>query len=188
MTERYPVMLDSVGYNRKPEGRKIGSITRRLQRSGPAEVTMTELSSAIRQGITWMCGTFGPSAHGWGAFLGMRLWALDIDNHRDGAQLVPGDECFVWPEGIRRRIASLGFTPMLCHSTAHATEGNVKFRTVLDLGETVMNEDEAKEIVRLILKRFPECDQACRNLNRLSFGATGCGLYPYWQGGEVWPS
>lgn len=188
MTERYPVMLDSVGHDRKPEGREIGSITRRMQRSGPAEVTMAELSQAIRQGHTWMCGTFEPSATGWGRFLGLRLWALDIDNHRDGAQLTPDDAGFVWPEGIRQRIVSLGFRPMLCHSTARATKARVRFRTVLDLGETVTNADEAKEIVLLTLKRFPECDQMCRNLNRLSFGATGCGLYPYWQGGEVWPS
>lgn len=188
MTERYNVMLDAVCYESKPERREIGSITRRLQRGGPCEVTMSELARAIRQGRTWMAGTFEPSGHGWGAFVGMRVWALDIDNHSRDRQLTPSDKGFIWPEGIRERLVSLGFRPLMCHSTAHATKDAVRFRTIFDLGECITDENEAKELVSLVLKRFPECDKSCSNINRLSFGAKGCGLYPYWQGGEVWPS
>lgn len=186
--ERYPVMLDGTAYDHKPEGFEIGSITRRLQAAGPTEVTAAELAHAIRQGRTWMAGTFAPSGKGWGAFRGLRLWALDIDNHRDGRQLTPGDTGFAWPEDIRRRLVSLGLHPTLCYSTAHATEDKVRFRTVLDVGEIVTDETEAKELIRLVLERFPECDQKCGNINRLFFGSTECGLYPYWTGREVWPS
>ena len=186
--ERFPVMLDGTAYDHKPEGFEIGSITRRLQAAGPTEVTAQELAEAIRQGRTWTAGTFAPSASGWGAFQGVRLWALDIDNAEGRRQLTPNDSSFVWPETIRQRLVSLGFAPMLCHSTAHATAEAVRFRTVFDLRERITDEAEAREVITLILKRFPECDQACRNLNRLSFGAAGCGLYPYYTGRQgAWP-
>ena len=187
--ERYPVMLDGTAYDHKPTGGSIGAITRRLQRSGPTQVTAAELAHAIRQGRTWMAGTFAPSGKGWGAFQGLRLLAFDVDNAEGKRQLTPGDAGFAWPEDIRQRLVSLGFEPILCHSTAHATKDKVRFRTVLDVGEIVTDETEAKELIRLVLARFPECDQSCRNLSRLSFGAAGCGIYPYhtdWQG--AWPS
>ena len=187
--ERYPVMLDGTAYDHKPEGFEIGSITRRLQAAGPTEVTAQELAEAIRQGRTWTAGTFAPHDHGWGRFQGLRVWALDIDNAEGKRQLTPHDEGFAWPEDIRQRLVSLGFEPILCHSTAHATREAVRFRTVLDIGETITDETEAKELIRLVLERFPECDRACRNLNRLSFGAAGCGLYPYWTHWQgAWPS
>lgn len=188
MHERYPVMLDGVSYDHKPEGGEIGAITRRLQRRGSCMVTAEELATAIRDGHTWMAGTFGPSERGWGPFLGLRLWALDIDNHMGKRQLVPHDAGFAWPKTIRQRLVSLGFEPILCHSTAHATREAVRFRTVLDVGEIVTDETEAKELIQLLLTHFPECDQSCKNPNRLSFGAQGCGMYKYFVGTDAWPS
>lgn len=179
--ETFSIMLDEHAYTCKPTSRDAASITKRLQRSGPVDVTADELACAIREGRTWMAGTFAPSASGWGEFQGVRLWALDIDNAEGRRQLTPRDAGFVWPETIRQRLVSLGFAPTLCHSTAHATAEAVRFRTVFDVGEHITDEAEAREVVSLILQRFPECDASCRNLNRLFFGSYGAGLYPYWQ-------
>ena len=176
----FSIMLDSERYASKPTSRDAAAITKRLQRGGPREVTATELARAIREGRTWMAGAFAPSASGWGQFQGLRVWALDVDNHKDGRQLTPNDSGFVWPETISQRLASLGFAPILCHSTAHATAEAVRFRTVFDVGERITDEAEAREVVSLILQRFPEADASCSNLNRLFYGAVNCGIYPYW--------
>ena len=116
------------------------------------------------------------------------MWALDCDNHEGDRQLTPSDDGFIWPENIRQRLVSLGFKPLLCHSTAHASKDKIRFRTIFDIGETVTDEAEAREVVALVLKHFPECDQSCKNTNRLFFGAAKCGIYPYSAGAEVWPS
>lgn len=178
---RFLIQLDPTPHSSKPEGVEIGSITRRLQQTGPSLVTFEELSDAILAGATWCGGCFEPRVGGWGSFVSQQIFALDIDNateylRRDGTKgkrpLLPDEVGYLAPAEALARCGELGLQPMLAHYTMHHDPArNVRYRIIFDAGEPVTSVAEAEAIISTLLVGFPEGDQKCRNANRLYFGA-----------------
>lgn len=165
--------LDSVEFPRKPVA-QAGAITRRMQQSGASSVTVGEFASAIGRGCTWCGGCFEPSVRGWGAFLGLRVFALDFDNKDpERGELHDGEHGFMSPAQALSRCEPLGLEPLLWYETFSSRPGHVRFRLVFDFCDVVSDTGEAGELISALLGFFPEADQQCRNANRLFYGAPG---------------
>lgn len=193
------VTLDTVAYREKPQNREIAAITRRLQASGPVEVSPEELGVAIANGQTWCGGCFEPSSHEWGRFVSQRLFAFDIDNDvvvRDAngkpmkdanghilkRDLVRGEEGFLDPWDALARWRSLfGGDPLIMYPTFSFEQTvdlseyptKTKYRLVFDAGEAVTSEARSKDVLTKLLRAFPEADPSCTNANRLFFASRG---------------
>lgn len=198
---RYRVMLDAVGYDRKPKG-EVGSITRRMQAAGPVDVTGYELARAIESGRTWCGGCYAPARGKWGAFQSMRLFALDVDNDtpalgedgkplKDGTghvmkrQLKPGETGYLDPWDALDRAREQVGEPLIIYPTFSFEQvadlsqppTRCKYRLVFDVEEPIADEAKARGVLRMLLNVFPEADRACKNANRLLFGTRGpCAL------------
>ena len=186
--ESVAVTIDSRAYRQKPDGREAAGITRRLQKSGPKELDLRTFCERVREGHTWMGGTFNPSESGWGSFIGQRLFALDIDNtteyqRKDGSKgkraLLPDESGHLTPKEALDRCEGLDMAVVCLYSTFSSTDECEKFRVVIDAGETITSERDARDVLAWLLDEFPEADQSCRNPNRLFYGSNGNVL-------EVW--
>lgn len=211
MSSRFPVTIDRVAYSSKPQGAEIGLITRRLQASGPVEVSPEELAEAIAGGHTWCGGCYEPSPRKWGRFIGQRIAALDFDNdvvvlgpdgkplkdaegHVVKRDLRPDEEGYLdsW-DALARWRSTIGEMPLIMYpSFSFAQVADLsepptknKYRLVFDLGEGVTNEARAKTLLTRLLGVFPEADTACTNANRLYFGGRGKAVV-FSEGGPVY--
>lgn len=202
MDKKYRLTLDPQAFDRKPRGKEVGAITRRLQAAGPAEVTAEELARAIVSGHTWCGGCFEPRTDGWGKFLGMQLFGVDIDNatevldedgrplrdeagHRVKRSLMPDEPQYLDPwEALSRFNRAFHRDPLMVHATfTHTFDGTIagrwnprtrmRYRIVFDAGKPVTDEDTARAVLSKLLEIFPEADSACKNPNRLLFGTRG---------------
>jgi len=179
----FKIMLDVIGHGMKPRGYEIADITRRLQRSKPIESTAGEFCEHVKEGRTWTGGCYEPTGEsGWGRFVGQQIIGLDIDNTIEeeagpGVKakrfLQPGDQGFISEEDIISRSAQYGLEPLCIYPTFSSTPDNPRFRVVFDLRSPISSEEEAREVIDVLLDMFPEADQQCRNPNRLFFGTNG---------------
>lgn len=199
MSSRFIVTIDRVAYSSKPRKRDIGAITRRMQASGPVEVTPEELADAIANGHTWCGGCFEPSPSKWGDFIGQRITALDFDNdvvvlgadgkplkdaegHNVKRDLQPGEEGYLYHwDALARWREVFDADPLLMYPSFSYEQvadlsqppTRCKYRIVFDLGAVVTSEQAAEAAIKKLLRLFPEADQSCKNANRLFFGSCG---------------
>lgn len=175
------VTLDTRQYQTKPKGAEIAKITRRLQLAGGAEIDPRDLTKAIAHGMTFCGGCYEPSKRGWGAFVGQQLFPLDIDNHEGKRDLQEGDKGYLGPwEALRRWRSLFGCYPLIMYPSFSFEQvpdlskppTKTKFRLVFDAGELIESEARARDILCKLLRAFPEADPACKNPNRLFFGAS----------------
>lgn len=185
--EAFPITLDPVAFSRKPKGRDVAGVTRRMQGAGASLVTAAEFVEHVRAGKTWCGGIFSPRKDGWGEFQGQRIFALDFDNGSHEKPLHEGDEGFLHPWHALSRCDELGIAPLcLYFSFSSVCTGDdatniYRYRLVIDVGE-VLEGPDAKDLIERLLATFPEADTACRNANRLWFGSCG----EVWGGVTPW--
>lgn len=193
----FRVTLDPHYYTAKPEGPEIGYITRRLQRAGGTSIDYEAFCEHVQRGGTWCPGVFEPCEGGWGEFVSMQVVALDFDNSAyvldadgrpvKGAKrpLRQGEAGFLDPVDALDRCEQLKLWPVCIYFTFSAkAPDQPRYRLVFDLQEPVANQAVAQAVVGEVMAAFPECDQACSNLNRLFYGSNG-EVWPCW---EVVPS
>ena len=178
------VTLDPVAYTSKQAAKEeVGLITRRVQKVGATECDEASFCQHVREGRSWVGGTFEPCVGGWGEFQQQQLFALDFDNDfempgKDGKssrkiQLRQGDEGFLDPQEALERCERLGLKPLCLYFTLSSTcLEEARFRIVFDMGKP-LEEKKAKETIKQLLIVFPEADKSCSNPRRLFFGSQG---------------
>lgn len=162
------VMLDGVPHGTKPDGDETAAITGRLKGSGPCELTLEQLMDRISRGHTWCPACFGPcrggERFGYSEFLGMRLFALDLD-HADGDERAPAPD----PLATVDALAELGVAVAFWYPTFSATEADPRHRVVVDAGRELDKED-AGLFAKWLISVVPGADTQCKNTNRLYHG------------------
>lgn len=167
--------LDPTPHTSKPVGPEIGAITRRLQSSGPVMVSEDEFVDAVMNGATWCGGLYEPCADGWGRFMGMQLFAIDVDNDAGNhTPLEPGQPGYLDPIAALQRCKDLNLEPMMLYFTLSSSVEPwwPKYRVVFKSDEPVCDESEARNLLESLMRLFPECDGSTKNLNRIWFGGT----------------
>lgn len=88
-----------------------------------------------------------------------QVFALDFDNG-------------VTPEEILKRCRILAFTPNILYTTFSDTPEKRKFRVLFILDKAIQEYKIAKWTQRGLMKLFPECDAACKDLCRMYYPGT----------------
>lgn len=186
----FSVLLDSVAYDRKPEG-MAGAVRNRL---AAETVTESGLCAAIACGRSFQFGMLDGKGFRQSNWVAQQLAAADFDNKTDvlddngkplrdsdnkvvKRDLEPGELGFIDPVDAVQRAYDAGLPPMALYFTFSSTLEHPRFRLVFLLAEPVTDPAVMKAANMGLLALFPEADPACKDLVRLYYGS----------GGEVWP-
>lgn len=175
--------LDGIGYDRKPTN-EIPQIKRRT--SGRwMKVGVKELARMVGK-----CGHTIVPGHMQGGMkadncTAMQLFVLDFD---EGATF----------EEILDRCRRLGVSITFAYHTFSSTQEKDKFRVVFAYESVLKDIFVIKLILAMLHRIFPECDQSCKNLDRVFLGGKGVIyldenarmnlvqlLFPFWQSVDV---
>lgn len=200
--DHFALTIDFTSYDRKPQGKEIAAITRRLQAAGPTKLTIEEFALAVAHGCTWVGGCYQPKSDGWGEFDSIEKFANDFDNEypvmgKDGKPLkdesgriitriampYDADYCDPW-DMLRLYRDTFGTWPLMMYPTfsyrfdgtfggRYSKDTRMKFRIVFDFGRTFRDEGEARKQIEKMRRLYPHTDPKCVNPNRLYFGACG---------------
>lgn len=163
-------------WSTKPKN-QITAITDRLKRQKPVGLTFAKFCEFIKRGGSWCGGMWEPNANvkfGHSKFIGMQVFAVDIDNEDKGQNpLQPGDEGYLDPLDALQRAYDNDLPPVCLYFTFSAKPEHPKFRIVFAMENVLSTEEEAKRAVLWLMGHYPECDPACKNINRIFLGSQG---------------
>lgn len=147
------ITVNDEKFNEKPFGKSIGKITNNMKLK---DLDENGLLSLILDGQTVRCGNGGSKESQWES---QQVFMIDID---DGLT-------------INEAIEKYSFlSPSFIYTSFSHSETRHKFRLVFIVDDLIKNFDKAKEIQLKLMQLIPECDEKCKNLNRLYFGGKSC--------------
>ena len=152
--------LDYYGYTAKPQKMEISSISNRITRQEVTD-TLPNIAEMIgNQGHTFTPATFYGSERRKENFKSMQLFALDFDS----------GICY---DEIADRSEKYGLPIAFSYKTFSYSESNEKFRIAFLLDAIITDRNIAEMILFMLLKLFPEADNACKDVSRMFFGGKG---------------
>ena len=147
-------MLDSKSYLVKPQGKEIGAITNRLEKS-QVEISIKNLADKLIKGVTFKPSLLnGKKETDW---VQSQLFALDFDENTT-------------IEIELERCKDLNIFPCFGYTSFSHTEENHKFRLVFCTDEVISSYEIALRLQLTLMSIFENCDEKCKNLSRLYFG------------------
>lgn len=147
-------MLDNKRYANKPQGREIGVITNRLEKSS-TEINIEDLMNNLVKGCTFKPSLLiGKKETDW---VNQQLFALDFDENTD-------------IQSELNRCNELNILPVFGYTSFSHTEEHHKFRLVFCANEVITDYNIAKQLQLTLMNVFNNCDDKCKNLSRLYFG------------------
>ncbi|WHY79024.1 hypothetical protein QNH20_07805 [Neobacillus sp. WH10] len=154
------VILDTVEYSSKPNGREIGLINNRIIRCNSVEIDAAKLAEEVTKGITFIPATFksigGSIKRSKVNWESQQVIALDFD---EGLTL----------DGAINNVFFKQHAAFL-YTTFRHKESHHKFRVVFVLDKPLTHYKDFEVIIDNLLKRYPQADRACRDGSRLFFG------------------
>lgn len=151
------LMLDTIEYQRKPEGNKAGGISNRIIKT-PVDISIEELANNLVKGKTFIPAYFkekeGMIRRNKDYWHSQEIIALDFD---DGMTL---DEA----------VKEFSDTAVFIYTTFSHTEEHHKFRVVFMLDKIIHSIEEFDEIIGGLITKYPQADTHCKDCTRLFFG------------------
>lgn len=144
----------------------------RLSEQPPAACTLEEFAEKVTQGYSFTPAVLagGSKAENWQY---QQVFGIDIDNEEKTVKGTHNKVRAADPltvERVLERCNEWGIKPALIYETFSSTPEWQKFR-VLFIGEiAITDKQRAANILKSLMEIFPECDQSCKNLDRLFFG------------------
>lgn len=148
--------IDKQSYSRKPEGKEIAIISKRITNNICETDNLYEVADLIsNKGCTWCPSVFN-GTRTIENFVCTNLIALDFDKN------ITFDEV---SEKAERYMLPIAFA----YETFSSINKN-KFRVVFLLDKTINNINEFNVIMSIFMKIFSGCDTACKDVSRMFFG------------------
>ena len=156
------VQVDSKAYAQKPEGKEIGGIKSRTQKSEAKYLTINELATEIEQGKSFSPGILesGLGASNWKE---QQIFGVDIDNNDETLPILT-------PKEAMKICKDNGVLPALCYKTFSNTADKPKFRIMFKLNEPIKHDNRRLLIASTLVALFPQADKSCVNADRIFFG------------------
>lgn len=170
------INLDSVGYDSKPVGKQIGSLSNRIRKS-LVEITPRELAHKLGSGHTMVQGAWNNS---FDDFISSQLIAIDFDNTYPKGHELAGqrflesdtDKRYEY-QSIKKVLSDNEFTlgsASFIYKTFSYTTGHEKFRLVFILNHCITDVEDYKALYSKIASLYPSADTKVGQPNRLMFG------------------
>ena len=148
---KHSIMLDTVPFDKKPQGAEIGAIQNRLEKH-TSNVSIEALAKAVANGQTFkpclMCGKTNND------FVSSSLIVLDIDNK--GKELEQYGYKSIQDFLLDAQKSS--YKPALVYTTFSHTDEVHKYRAVFQLSKKVTNFDHLVQIHDAIVADYPYAD------------------------------
>lgn len=172
MPLNFTLQLDSVPYSTKPKGRGIGALKIRLSEQPPTAFALEDFAEKVTQGYSFTPAVLmgGSKAENWQY---QQVFGIDIDNEDKTVKGSHDKTRAAEPltvEQVLIRCNEWGIKPALIYETFSSTPEWQKFRVVFISETAVTEKQRAANILKSFMAIFPECDPACKNLDRLFFG------------------
>lgn len=147
------ITVNDEKFDVKPLGNEIGRITNAMNEK---RVTVEDFLQCIMNGQTVRCGNGGSKELEWKS---QQVFMIDID---DGLT-------------INEAIEKYSFlSPSFIYTSFSHSDEHHKFRLVFIVDDLIKDFDKAKETQLKLMQSISECDEKCKNLNRLYFGGKDC--------------
>lgn len=150
------VSLDNVSYHEKPSGKEIGKVKYRIAQNWK-KIDVLELAGLVGGSGHAMIPAKMEGGISEKHCSAMQLFALDFDH----------DCCF---ERIKEKCTQMGFHISFAYHTYSSTQKEERFRIVFTFEYLLEDSYVIKIVMAILHQMFPECDQQCKNLDRLFWG------------------
>ncbi len=156
------VQIDRKAYAQKPEGKEIGGIKSRTQKSEAQNLTIEKFATEIEQGKSFSPGILegGLGASNWKE---QQIFGVDIDNNGETLPILT-------PKEAMKICQDNGVLPALCYKTFSDTEVKPKFRFMFKLNEPLKDKSKRLLVASTLVALFPQADKSCVNADRIFFG------------------
>lgn len=144
----------------------------RLSEQPPTAFTLESFAEKITQGYSFTPAVLigGSKAENWQY---QQVFGIDIDNEDKNVKGTHDKTRAADPltvERVLNRCNEWGIKPALIYETFSSTPEWQKFRVLFIGGTAITDKQQAVNILKSLMEIFPECDQSCKNLDRLFFG------------------
>lgn len=151
------LMLDTIEYNSKPQGREVGIISNRII-TQPVDISVEELAINLIKGKTFIPASFkereGRIKRNKDYWYSQQVIGLDFD---EGMTL-------------QEAIQEFSDTASFIYTTFSHTEEKHKFRVVFALDRPIYRAEEFQKIITELMTKYPQADEQCKDCTRLFFG------------------
>jgi hypothetical protein len=137
------VLVDSVCYNKKPAGKTIASITKRLPQNKQT-ITLEDLAQAAANGRSWKAAVMSDTTNN--SFVSSSLVALDIDNKESYTSI---NEFLV---------ASNKYQPCFIYETFSSTKEHNRYRVAFAFDKTITDYNEMVALYEEVKAQYPTVD------------------------------
>lgn len=142
-SEKYDVLVDTVSYDEKPEGKQIAEITNRLPHNRQA-LSIEQIANLAVSGHSWKASVLSGTSND--SFVSTSLVALDIDNKNSYTSI---DEFL--------SIDST-YKPCLIYTTFSSTDNHERFRAVYAFDKTILTYNEAESLYKEVQAQYKYVD------------------------------
>ena len=137
------VLLDTVAYDSKPEGKDIGAITNRLPKNR-ATVSLEELANKAVAGHSWKASVLSDTSNA--SFVSSSLVALDIDNKASYTSI----DDFM---GLEHK-----YKPCIVYETFSSTPEHNRYRVVYAFDEVITDYSTIVALYKEVKAQYPTVD------------------------------
>lgn len=142
-SERYDVLIDTVSYDNKPQGKQIAEITNRLPHN-PQSLSIEQIANLAVSGHSFKASVLSGTSND--SFVSTSLVALDIDNKNSYTSI----DGFLSIDSI--------YKPCLIYTTYSSTNSCERFRAIYAFDRTIMTYSEAENLYKEVQVQYKDVD------------------------------
>lgn len=142
-SQKHDVLVDTVSYDNKPQGKEIAKITNRLPQN-PQALSIEQIANLATNGYSWKASVLSDTSND--SFVSTSLVALDIDNKDSYTSI---DEFL--------NIDSI-YKPCLIYTTFSSTDSYERFRAVYAFDRTILTYSEAENLYKEVQAQYKDVD------------------------------
>lgn len=157
------ILLDTIQYTKKPSGKDIGMISRRITNNIYSTKNIYKIADLIgNRGHTW-CPAIFNEKRSKDTFKEIQLVALDFDGGISFDEVKTKSEKYM--------------IPILFAYETFSSINKSKFRIVFMLENVIYDKNIFDKVINMLMTIFNGCDTSCKDISRMFFG--GKNLFYY---------
>lgn len=141
--EEHDILVDTVSYEEKPQGKQIAEITNRLPHNSQS-LSIEQIANLAVSGHSWKASVLSGTSND--SFVSTSLVALDIDNKNSYTSI---DE-FLSIDSI--------YKPCLIYTTFSSTDSHERFRAVYAFDKAILTYSEAENLYKEVRAQYEGVD------------------------------
>ena len=139
------VLLDEVGYNKKPQAKEVSRITKALPQN-KIKVSIPQLARFIERGCSFKASVLSSTTKD--SFVSSNMVALDVDNK----------ESYTSIDEFMNLTSEAQLKPFMLYETFSSTDEHQRFRVIYRFDQTITDAVEMEKLYNYVWSLFPTVD------------------------------